>query len=201
MHVGERICALQKREKVRQNVLARMVGITPGALTNFEKGRRQVSLDWLERIADALDTPVAYFQGEGRGGSVQHHFRLACRKAGIEELGIHDLRHTFASRLVASGADLVTAKDLLGHAVIETTLRYAHSQAHQEAINRLDALYPGVQSAQDAAGSDSGAIDVAHKTWKERKQLGATKQPHALNRDLVAPVNLVPEKGVEPLQS
>ncbi len=57
MHVGERICALQKREKVRQNVLARMVGITPGALTNFEKGRRQVSLDWLERIADALDTP------------------------------------------------------------------------------------------------------------------------------------------------
>ncbi len=68
MHVGERICALRKREKVRQNVLARMVGITPGALTNFEKGRRQVSLDWLERIADALDTPVAYFQGEGRGG-------------------------------------------------------------------------------------------------------------------------------------
>ncbi len=53
---------------MRQNVLARMVGITPGALTNFEKGRRQVSLDWLESIADALDTPLAYFLGEGRGG-------------------------------------------------------------------------------------------------------------------------------------
>ncbi len=68
MHVGERICALRKKKRVRQYVLARMVGITPGALTNFEKGRRHVSLDWLERIADALDTPVAYFLGEGRGG-------------------------------------------------------------------------------------------------------------------------------------
>ena len=53
---------------MRQNFLARMVGITPGALNNFEKGRRCVSLDWLERIADALDTPVAYFLGDGRGG-------------------------------------------------------------------------------------------------------------------------------------
>ena len=66
MHVGERICVLRKRKRVRQNVLARMVGITPGALTNFEKGRRHISLDWLERIADALDTPVAYFLEEGR---------------------------------------------------------------------------------------------------------------------------------------
>ena len=68
LRVGEKIRALRKRKRVRQYVLARMVGITPGALTNFEKGRRHVSLDWLERIADALDTPVAYFLGEGRGG-------------------------------------------------------------------------------------------------------------------------------------
>ncbi len=68
MHVGERICVLRKRKRVRQNVLARMVGITPGALTNFEKGRRSVSLDWLRRIADALDTPIAYFLlPKGRG--------------------------------------------------------------------------------------------------------------------------------------
>ncbi len=67
MHVGERIRALRKRKRVRQSVLARMVGISPGAVTNFEKGRRRVSLDWLDRIADALDTPIAYFLPEGRG--------------------------------------------------------------------------------------------------------------------------------------
>ncbi len=66
--VGERIRDLRNKKRVRQYVLARMVGITPGALTNFEKGRRHVSLDWLERIADALDTPIAYFLGEGGGG-------------------------------------------------------------------------------------------------------------------------------------
>ncbi len=68
MHVGERIRQLRKKKRLRQQTLAGMVGITPGALTNFEKGRRRVSLDWLERIADALDTPLAYFLGEGRGG-------------------------------------------------------------------------------------------------------------------------------------
>jgi transcriptional regulator with XRE-family HTH domain len=42
-----------------------MVGITPGALTNFEKGRRSVSLEWLRAIADALNTPIAYFLPDG----------------------------------------------------------------------------------------------------------------------------------------
>ncbi len=68
LHVGERIRALRTRKRVRQDVLARMVGISPGGLTNFEKGRRRVSLDWLEKIAAALDAPVAYFLAEGRSG-------------------------------------------------------------------------------------------------------------------------------------
>ena len=59
--VGERIRDLRKKKRVRQYKLARMVGISPGALTNFEKGRRHISLDWLRKIADALDTPLAYF--------------------------------------------------------------------------------------------------------------------------------------------
>jgi len=45
-----------------------MVGISPGGLTNFEKGRRSISLDWLRRIAAALDAPVAYFLAEGPTG-------------------------------------------------------------------------------------------------------------------------------------
>ncbi len=68
LHVGERIHALRTRKRVRQNVLARMVGISPGGLTNFEKGRRNISLDWLRRIAAALDAPIAYFLAEGRAG-------------------------------------------------------------------------------------------------------------------------------------
>ncbi|HSF17823.1 MAG TPA: helix-turn-helix transcriptional regulator [Vicinamibacteria bacterium] len=71
MKVGERIRDVRKSKRIRQKVLARMVGISPGALTNFEKGRRRISLDWLQRIAEALDTPMSYFlpdeKDRGRG--------------------------------------------------------------------------------------------------------------------------------------
>ncbi len=69
LKVGERIREVRKSERIRQKVLARMVGISPGALTNFEKGRRRISLDWLHRIAEALDTPVAYFLPDEKGKS------------------------------------------------------------------------------------------------------------------------------------
>jgi transcriptional regulator with XRE-family HTH domain len=68
--VGQRIRDLRKVKRIRQKTLARIVGLSPGALTNFEKGRRRISLDWLGRIAAALDTPVAYFlgdDGQGKG--------------------------------------------------------------------------------------------------------------------------------------
>jgi len=61
LKVGEKIRDVRKSKRIRQKVLARMVGISAGALTNFEKGRRRVSLDWLHKISEALDTPVAYF--------------------------------------------------------------------------------------------------------------------------------------------
>ena len=61
LNIGEKIRDLRKSKRIRQKVLARMVGISPGALTNFEKGRRRISIDWLERIAEALDTPMAFF--------------------------------------------------------------------------------------------------------------------------------------------
>ena len=65
-------------------------------------------------------------------GSVKTAFKAACRRAGIIGLRFHDLRHTFASRLIEHGADLITVKELLGHSSVKITERYTHSQSEQK---------------------------------------------------------------------
>ena len=50
----------------------------------------------------------------------------ASARAGIRKCRFHDLRHTFATNLVLAGVDLVTVKELMGHADIAMTMRYAH---------------------------------------------------------------------------
>jgi site-specific recombinase XerD len=50
----------------------------------------------------------------------------ALKVAGVAGFHWHDLRHTFASRLVMAGVDLRTVQELMGHQSYEMTLRYAH---------------------------------------------------------------------------
>src|SRR2546428_13434396 len=70
-------------------------------------------------------------------------FRETCERAGIESLGPHILRHTFASRLVMAGVDLRTVQELMGHKDINMTLRYAHlSPDHKRAaIETLESRF------------------------------------------------------------
>ena len=60
-------------------------------------------------------------------------------KLGVEDLRIHDLRHSFASFALKKGVDLYTVSKLLGHKNISTTTRYAHLEldALKEATNKI----------------------------------------------------------------
>ena len=51
---------------------------------------------------------------------------IICERAGLEDMRIHDARHSFASRALALGESLPMIGKLLGHTQVETTARYAH---------------------------------------------------------------------------
>ncbi len=53
-------------------------------------------------------------------------WRKVRRVAGITDVRLHDLRHTFASHAVMAGVPLPVLSRLLGHAQMRMTLRYAH---------------------------------------------------------------------------
>jgi integrase/recombinase XerD len=75
--------------------------------------------------------------------TVQQIFTIARQKGGIKkEVGIHSLRHSFATHLLEKGTDIKYIKDILGHYNIKTTERYLHvsRKALVNIISPLDDL-------------------------------------------------------------
>jgi integrase len=93
-----------------------------------------------------------YYDSGGLGGSpIKRAFKTACRRAGIENLRVHDLRHTFASWLVMNGEPLRTVAELLGHKTLAMVHRYSHlSPDHlRDAVGRLSTGARGVPSEKE----------------------------------------------------
>jgi integrase len=86
-------------------------------------------------------SPWVFCRKDGsRIADVKRSFATACRRVGIEDFRIHDLRHTCAAWLVKKGVPLVEVRDLLGHRTIQITERYAHLAPEnvRAAVARLD---------------------------------------------------------------
>jgi integrase/recombinase XerD len=80
--------------------------------------------------------------------TVQQVFANAKHKAGIaKDVGIHSLRHSFATHLLDKGTDIKYIKDLLGHFDIKTTERYLHvsKQKLVNIISPFDDLWKNEQ--------------------------------------------------------
>ena len=133
------------------------------------------------------------FQGSGEDpphqNTVGHGWRSSRQKAGLGDVRLHDLRHFFASGLVAAGCDVVTVQRALGHASATTTLRaYAHLWPTVEGRTRKAAettmtasLVPS--EPQTADSPRTGPPDSA-TTWANRHRYtlkrNSTTSPSAI---------------------
>ncbi|MFC2164032.1 tyrosine-type recombinase/integrase [Acidobacteriota bacterium] len=117
---------------------------------NFEKGEIRVvkTKSGSPRIVDMnsrLATVLLQLRNVNGGSSsvfinpktgepfttVRRSFEAACKRADIQGLRFHDLRHTFASRLIEKGVDIIKVKELLGHSSVKVTERYTHSNREE----------------------------------------------------------------------
>jgi integrase len=86
-------------------------------------------------------SPWVFAHADGtRIGDVKRAFVSACRRAGIADFRVHDLRHTCAAWLVSAGVPLVEVRDLLGHKSIAMTERYGHLAPEnlRAAVSRIE---------------------------------------------------------------
>ena len=102
-------------------------------LPDSKTGARLVPLSpaAAEVVADLPRTPGNPWVISGRKTgaplrNLQYPWEILRARAGLEDVRIHDLRHSFASRALALGESLPMIGELLGHRRVRTTARYAH---------------------------------------------------------------------------
>ena len=65
------------------------------------------------------------------GDALSSRYRDALARAGLRPLRFHDLRHTFGTRMIAK-ADIRRVQEWMGHADIQTTMKYLHYAPREE---------------------------------------------------------------------
>ena len=118
------------------------------------KGGRERTVELPRSVVDALKSHrhlrgrFVFCQEDGKpltAGLMKPLLRRALRSAGITreqgQIGWHDLRHTYGSHLAMKGGPLKVVQELMGHATIQMTERYAHlsPETRRQAVAVLDA--------------------------------------------------------------
>ena len=113
----------------------RAVQLPPTAVRLLEALPRREDCRWVFPGEDR--------EGRFSGGGLHHVWQTVRTNAELEDVRLHDLRHSFASRALALGETLPVIGKLLGHNDIETTARYAHltcGSIHEAAERIADSI-------------------------------------------------------------
>lgn len=90
----------------------------------------------------------------------------ARQRAGLPDVRIHDLRHSFASALVNEGMTLYDVKELLGHSNMATTTRYAHlSNKRLHTVAAVAGQHFGLGNGEPPINSDTGSDTLKNTTF------------------------------------
>lgn len=73
---------------------------------------------------------------DDEASQIDHRLEVAARRAGVEGFTAHELRHTFATVCLRTGASLRDVQEWMGHASIRTTERYLHVLRMREGAGR-----------------------------------------------------------------
>lgn len=121
-------------------------------------------LECWRQVRPESDSPLFCLNRHGQGLSVagvQYRLKQSCQQAGVQ-LTCHQLRHTFARRLVEHGMPVDSLAKLLGHADLQTTQRYidgADPTVRDDFRRAMEAL--DHQSQQPAPGRLGSPLQVA----------------------------------------
>ena len=94
----------------------RLVALSPAAVRVLSANRRHADNPWV----------IAGRKPGTRLSNLNASWLVVRNCAGLEDVRLHDLRHSFASRALALGESLSMIGKLLGHRKVQTTARYAH---------------------------------------------------------------------------
>ena len=131
---------------------ARMVPLTPTAEAVLAGIARVPGNPWV----------IAGKKPGGRLTSLTADWYRLRARAGLDDVRIHDLRHSFASRALAGGESLSMIGRLLGHADIQSTARYAHlARGAEKASAARVGLSIGADIMTEGAAALSGGQNAA----------------------------------------
>lgn len=146
-----------------QNAIVVRRGFTEVGGDRLPKGQRvhsvpaaQQVLDLLRRLQARQGDPAPddrVFQGPSGtpmdGSALYRRYREIQTAAGVRALRFHDLRHTFGTQAIASGAHVNDVKEWMGHRHLSTTMRYVHHRPRHEAAAALERHFSGAAGELD----------------------------------------------------
>ncbi len=116
----ERVLTTPKSGKVRSVPMAPDVASALAQLGRRERFTSDDDLVFVGQVGSYLD-----------GSALRRRYDATLERAGLRKLRFHDLRHTFGTRMIAK-ADIRRVQEWMGHADIQTTMKYLHYAPREE---------------------------------------------------------------------